>query len=222
LLDWLAADFAAGGWKLKRLHRLILTSAVYLQSSAWDGERAARDPENVLHWRRVPRRLEAEAVRDGLLAVSGLLDTTMYGPGSLDPAMRRRSVYFTVKRSQLVPMMQAFDWPEHLVSIGRRPTTTVAPQALYFMNNPEVRAWAAALASQCWKSAGGEREAAVQQLYSHVLGREASEAEVQRALDFVGRQSNLHLGGASAGDTPLAWIDYCQALLAANEFSYMP
>jgi hypothetical protein len=222
LLDWLAEDFAANGWKLKRLHRLILTSAVYRQSSAWDRERAARDLENVLLWRHKPRRLEAEAVRDGLLAVSGLLDGTMFGAGSLDPAMRRRSVYFTVKRSQLVPMMQAFDWPEHLVSIGRRPTTTVAPQALYFMNSPQVREWASALATRAWTSADGDRRKAVQLVHSLVLGREAADDEVRRAVEFVRAQDNLRSEAEPATGPPAAWIDYCQALLGTNEFLYIP
>ena len=91
-----------------------------------------------------PRRLEAEAIRDSLLFVSGVLDTNMFGPGTLDEASRRRSIYFTVKRSRLIPAMQAFDAPEPLVSQGTRPTTTVAPQALMLMNSPQVRSWAAA------------------------------------------------------------------------------
>ena len=93
---------------------------VYLQDDRFDEARAAIDRENVYHWRHAPRRLEAEPIRDAMLAIAGLLDERMYGPGSLDPAMRRRSVYFFIKRSQLIPMMMLFDWPEHLVSIGQR------------------------------------------------------------------------------------------------------
>ncbi len=83
-----------------------------------------------------------------MLAVSGRLDPAMYGPGTLDQNMTRRSIYFFIKRSQLIPMMMLFDWPEHLVSIGQRPVTTIAPQALMFMNSPQGRDYATAFADR--------------------------------------------------------------------------
>ncbi len=125
---------------------MILTSAVYLQDSQFDAAKAAVDPGNRLFWRHEKRRLEGEVVRDALLACGNLLDERMYGPGSLDETHRRRSIYFTVKRSQLVPMMQVFDAPEALSSMGDRPSTTIAPQALLLMNNPNVRQTAQAFA----------------------------------------------------------------------------
>ena len=140
LLDWLADALVKNGWRLKPIHRLIVTSAVYMQDSRYDEARAAVDRDNVYHWRHTPRRLEAEPIRDAMLAAAGRLDTRMFGPGTLDPAMPRRSVYFRIKRSQLVPMMMLFDWPEHLVSIGQRGTTTTAPQALSFLNGDLARA----------------------------------------------------------------------------------
>ena len=91
-----------------------------MQDSRYDESRAAIDRENVFHWRHTPRRLEAEPIRDAMLAAAGRLDRRMYGPGSLDVEMPRRSVYFFIKRSRLIPMMMLFDWPEHLVSIGQR------------------------------------------------------------------------------------------------------
>ena len=118
LLDWLANDLITHGWQLKRLHKLMMTSAVYMQDAQSTPEREAIDPHNVYFWRWQPRRLEAEPIRDSMLAVSGLLDETMYGPGTLDQNTRRRSIYFTVKRSQLIPMMMVLDWPEALNSIG--------------------------------------------------------------------------------------------------------
>ncbi|HEV3005289.1 MAG TPA: DUF1549 and DUF1553 domain-containing protein, partial [Pirellulales bacterium] len=124
LLDWLAGDLVANGWQLKRLHKLIMTSSVYVQSADFDESRAKIDRENVYYWRHTPRRLEAEAIRDSMLAVSGQIESTMYGSGTLDQNMRRRSVYFFIKRSQLIPTMMLFDWPEHLVSIGQRASTT--------------------------------------------------------------------------------------------------
>ena len=91
---------------------------------------------------RTSARLEAESIRDSMLAVSGTLDRTLYGPGTLDEGHTRRSIYFMVKRSKLVPMMQLFDQPEPLVSVGSRPSTTIAPQALAFLNSPHIRGYA--------------------------------------------------------------------------------
>ena len=103
LLDWLANALIDNGWRLKPIHRLIVTSAVYMQDNRYDESRAAIDRENVFHWRRTPRRLEAEPIRDAMLATAGRLDRRMYGPGSLDVEMPRRSVYFFIKRSRLDP-----------------------------------------------------------------------------------------------------------------------
>src|SRR5581483_3216167 len=139
LLDWLAQELIDHGWRLKPIHKLIMTSAAYRQDNQYDKERAARDPENLWHWRRVPHRLEAEIIRDALLAVSGTLDPTMFGPGTLDPKHKRRSIYFFVKRSKLIPTMVLFDAPEPLQGIEQRTTTTIAPQALLLMNNKLVR-----------------------------------------------------------------------------------
>ena len=116
------------------------------------------DRENVFRWRYTPRRLEAEPIRDVLLAFSGRLDSSMFGAGTLDPNMRRRSVYFFIKRSQLIPSMMLFDWPEHLVGIGQRASTTTAPQALMFMNSPLGRASAEGLAARVSVAEPGLRE----------------------------------------------------------------
>jgi hypothetical protein len=208
LLDWLADDLIRHGWRLKRLHELLVTSAVYRQNDAFDEERARIDREDRYYWRRTPRRLEAEPIRDALLQTAGLLDTRMYGPGTLDPAMRRRSVYFFIKRSQLIPMMMLFDWPEHLTSIGGRATTTVAPQALLFLNSPQCRQYAAGLANRL---AGLPAEAALERAYQLALGRAPEPEECQRALAY------LHAGGLDRK----SWVDFCQALLATNEFLYV-
>ncbi|HAW98838.1 MAG TPA: hypothetical protein DCX67_09910, partial [Opitutae bacterium] len=123
------------GWRLKPIHRLILSSATWRQSSGYVSAKAAKDLGNQLLWRFTPRRLEGEVIRDSLLAVSGQLDKTMFGKGTLDERSRRRSVYFMIKRSKLIPTMQLFDAPEPLVSQGHRASTTIAPQALMFMNS---------------------------------------------------------------------------------------
>ena len=139
LLEWLAAELMSNDWRMKNIHRLIVTSSTYRQSSLFDAKNFASDPDNRFLWRFTPKRLEAESIRDTLFAVSGRLDRTMFGSGTLDEGMRRRSIYFTIKRSKLVPMMQLFDGPDTLTSMGNRPQTTTAPQALFFMNDPHLR-----------------------------------------------------------------------------------
>src|SRR5262249_1060818 len=139
LLDWLATELIKNGWRVKPIHKLIMSSAVYQQSSHPDDARKRIDRPNRLFRRRLPPRLEAGGSPDALLAVSGRLALTRFGPGTLDEGSKRRSIYFTVKRSKLLPVMQLFDAPEPLTSVGERPTTTIAPQALLLMNNPHVR-----------------------------------------------------------------------------------
>ena len=126
--------------------------------------------------------------------------------------MRRRSVYFTVKRSKPVTSMLVFDWPEHLVSIGARPVTTVAPQSLYLMNSPQVRQYAEALAK---RSAGG-----IDTVYQHAFNRPASEQERTLAKHFIQSQAARYEGRPDAAHRALT--DYCHALLGSNEFLYLP
>ena len=217
LLDWLAADLIRHGWRLKRLHRLILTSAVYVQNSRFDEARAAVDRENVYHWRRTPRRLEAEPIRDSMLAVAGMLDTRMYGSGTLDPNMRRRSVYFFIKRSGLIPTMMLFDWPEHLVSIGQRSTTTIAPQALLFLNSPQARQYAEGFARRL----EGSPAAVVERGYWLAVGRGPEDREEALALAFLAQQADVYRRAGRANADHLARVDFCQALMSMNEFIYV-
>ena len=218
LLDWLATDLIHNGWKLKRLHKLLMTSAVYLQTAVADDERARIDPENFYHWRRTPRRLEAEAVRDAMLSVAGMLDEKMYGPGTLDQNMRRRSIYFFIKRSKLIPMMMLFDWPEHLVSIGRRSSTTIAPQALMFMNSPQGRSYAEGVAKRLQ---GKETALAIREGYRLTIGREPTEVEQKLTTEFITRQSEAYKQAGKGNGAELALIDFCQTLMSSNEFVYV-
>jgi mono/diheme cytochrome c family protein len=220
LLDWLAGELIRNGWRLKPLHRLIMTSAAYQQSAKADAARIAADPDNALFLRRVPQRLEAEAVRDSALAVSGLLDPTMFGAGTLDENSKRRSIYFTVKRSRLVNSMLVFDAPEPLASQGSRPTTTVAPQALLLMNSPQARQWALAFArrveAEC-KSA--EPAQLVARAYALALGRAPRDSETQDAATFIASGLAAYEGKPDA--RTLALADFCQTVLALNEFIYV-
>jgi mono/diheme cytochrome c family protein len=219
LLEWLASELVARGWHLKALHRVIVTSAVYQQSDQFQTTHEAIDPDNAYYWRYTPWRLEAEPIRDTMLAIAGLLDQRMYGPGSLDPGMSRRGVYFFIKRSQLVPMMMLYDWPEHLVSIGQRSQTTTAPQALVFMNSPLGRRCATGLADRL---AFLPSEAAIRHGYRFVLGRQPTQDEARLSADFLAAQANGYAQAGRPDPNHLALVDFAQALLSTNEVIYVP
>ncbi|MFO0909750.1 MAG: DUF1549 domain-containing protein [Isosphaeraceae bacterium] len=218
LLDWLAVDLVQHGWKLKRLQKQIVTSAVYMQSSQSEEARAKLDRENTLLWRFTPRRLEAEPIRDALLAVSGRLDPTMFGPGTLEPNMKRRSVYFFIKRSQLIPTMMLFDWPEHLVGIGLRSVTTTAPQALMFLNSPLGHDSAVGLADRL---AGLKPPAAAARAYTLAYGRAPTGDEVRVAEEFLAKQASAYEHDGKSDPDHHALVDFCQGLLSMSEFIYI-
>lgn len=224
LLDWLAAELLRTGGSLKQMHRVMMTSAAYQQAVLRDAAKEAADPANDLFVRRVPKRLESEAIRDSLLAVSGLLDLKMYGAGDRSEAGTRRSVYFQVKRSQLVGSMVAFDQPEPLVSQGARPTTTVAPQALMLLNNASVRNWMQAFADRVGKETPeGSLPARIEKAYWLALGRAPTAPERAVAEAFIEKQKALYAASDKpAGADRAALADYCQVLCGLNEFAYMP
>jgi len=221
LLDYLAGRLIADGWRLKPLHKLMMLSAVYMQSSTADDARAAADPENMLLWRRTATRLDAEVIRDSLLQVGGLLDTRMYGPGTLDQNSLRRSIYFTVKRSQLTPMMQTFDAPEALVSQGTRTTTTVAPQALLLMNAPLVRKAAESFAAKLAEPAARSPAEAVREGFQIAVGRPPTDAEREACVAFMESQKKSYQAGGHRDADRKALADFCQTLFGLNEFVYV-
>jgi hypothetical protein len=218
LLDWLASELIRNGWRLKPIHKLIVTSATYMQSSALDEGKLQADRENRLFWRRPRTRLEAEAIRDALLAVSGTLDSSMYGPGTLDETSARRSIYFTVKRSHLIPMLQVFDAPDALQGIGERPTTTIAPQALLMMNNLNVRRYAREFAR---RAAAGTISQTIRRAYMIALSRDPNPEELTQSIAFVNEQEKLYGNAGKKDLRELALTDFCQALMCLNEFVYV-
>ena len=220
LLDWLAGELIAGGWKLKPIHKLIMASAAYQQTASHDEARAKVDRGNTLWWRKPARRLEGEVIRDTMLAMSGQLDGRLYGPGTLDESSKRRSIYFTVKRSKLMPMMTVFDAPDAQSSIGERPTTTVAPQALLLMNNPQVRSHARAVARRLG-DAQTAVEDAVQRGYLTALARKPAAEELADSVAFVKQQQQSYQAGGKADARDLALADFCQVLMCLNEFVYV-
>jgi hypothetical protein len=188
LLDWLARRFVEDGWSVKALHRRILLSEAYRRSSAPTREALERDPDNRLLARMNRRRLEAEAFRDALLAVAGLLDRSPGGPADPNPDSRRRMIYLRVSRTSKSAFEALFDGADSTAHTDRRNVSTVAPQALFLLNHPFVRDVAASLA-----------DVPVDLLYERLYGRPPSPEEVEEARA---------LGGA----------ERARALLLANEF----
>lgn len=217
LLDYLATRFIASGWDVKALHKEIMLTAAWQQSSAPSAAKASLDPDNQFLWRFTPRRLEAEIVRDSILSAAGQLDPKMFGPGTLDERHQRRSIYFMIKRSRLIPMMQIFDQPEPLVSQGSRPSTTIAPQALLFLNNPQVVKWAGALAASINNEDTNE---AIRALYARTLGREPTPEELQENRAFIDAQTTSYQDPKKGRQLALA--DLAQVIFSLNEFIYLP
>jgi Protein of unknown function (DUF1553)/Protein of unknown function (DUF1549)/Planctomycete cytochrome C len=224
LLDWLAGELIRNGWHLKAIHELMMTSVAYQLKSGADERTLASDPDNRLFLRRIPQRLEAEAVRDSVLAVSGLLDPRMFGPGSMDEDSLRRSIYFTVKRSRLMNSMVVFDAPEPLTSQGIRPATTVAPQALLMLNSPQVRRWAESLMTRVVQKQPVDSvdfRRCIDQVYLLSLGRHPRPSELTEGVEFVERGKREYAESGITDAAPRALTDFCHAILGLNEFVYL-
>ena len=226
LLDWLAGELLAQKGSVKAMHRLLMTSHAYQQAALREEAKEKADPDNALFVRRTPVRLEGEAIRDSLLAVGGLLDPEMYGPGVADDNSPRRSIYLRVKRSKLIGSMVSFDQPEPLASQGLRPTTTVAPQALILMNSPLARNAAEAFAKRITRTIGPDAppERLIQSAYTFALGRAPDPEETRLASRFLQAQSTYFKEHAKATTkaVPEGFTHFCQVLLQTNEFAYLP
>jgi mono/diheme cytochrome c family protein len=225
LLDWLAGAYIAGGWRLKPVHRLIMTSATYCQSSRLDRAAQSIDRDNRLLWRMTPRRLEAESIRDAILATSGRLDLRMGGPGyniwenntnyvavykpraELGPEAFRRMVYQFKPRSQPDPTFGAFDCPDAALVAPRRNVSTTALQSLNLLNSRFVVQQAGFFAQRLEAEAGPDRARQAERGFRLAFGRGPSPTERAAAIQLI----NSH--GTAA---------FCRALYNANEFVYVP
>lgn len=227
LLDWLAVWFMDHGWSLKKLHALIIASNTYRMTKESRAEYAAVDPENRLWWRFPYRRLEAEALLDATLAVSGQLNREMYGPqvypaiqkealeGSSDPdkiwqpfdehKASRRAIYYIVKRSLMVPLMEALDFCDTARTSARRLNTAVAPQALQLFNGDFVNRQARHLAARLRREAGHSPPAQIDLAYRLALARPPATGESARMQAFL-QTSTLE--------------ELCRVVLNLNEFAY--
>ena len=227
LLDWLAHRFVSSGWSLKKLHREIMLSAVYQQSSRFDSEAFAKDPGNILLWRMNRRRLDVEAWRDAMLAVAGRLDRGLGGPSvDLDAAKNeRRTFYAAISRHDLAWMLRLFDFPDPNISSGDRAFTTVPLQQLFVLNSEFMitnsKAVAARLQSDASIGQSPDDTAAIRRAYRLVFGRAPNERELKLGLAYLsgpkpGATDNSHAGA------PLGrWERYAHALLASNEFAFV-
>ena len=215
LLDWLASDLVANGWKLKRLHKQIMMSRAYRLSGAATAENMAKDPDNRLWWhgRRGgwrPRRFATICSRS-----AASWTKRCSAPARWTKSMQRRSIYFTVKRSQMVPMLQVFDWPDALTSAGVRPTTITPPQALVFLNHPQVRRCAAAFGARLKAAAEKSLPTAVDLGYRIACGRrQRSESGAKVAFLTAARSTK-------GGSLDKALAEYAWVLLSLNEFVYV-
>ena len=193
LLDHLAATFVRDGWSIKRLMRRIVLSDVYRQSSAEQPAASRKDPENKLLWRMNRRRLDFEAQRDSLLAVSGRLDTSVGGrsflPASL-PSVPRRTLYSFVERQRALPSLRNFDMADPAQHTPKRHVTTVPQQALFMMNSPFVAEQARALAASIAQQTHLSDEDRIQSAYRRIFGREPAPDEVQLGLEFLSNAGN--------------------------------
>ena len=209
LLDWLATRLVENGWRLKPLHRLIVLSSTYRQStqSAAAATAMTLDPENRLLWHFRPRRLAAEEIRDAMLAVSGRLNPLRGGPSVMLPVdaeqvrllykpsqwtvtkdteeHNRRSIYLVAKRNLRLPFMETFDQPDLLSSCGRRESSTHAPQALELLNGKFANELAGALAARLTREAGTEPARIVERAYWLAVGRAPTPQEKKLSLDFL-------------------------------------
>ncbi len=267
LLDWLAVRFMEGDaatrrhgdtalhlksqisnlksspWSLKAMHKLLLLSNTYRQSSQFNEQAATKDNDNRLLWRMNPRRLEAEALRDSLLVISNKLNPQMYGPGiypRIDPDIIntgsrprwpldakdnndtfRRSIYIFVKRSVPLPMIEVFDCPVTVVSSPNRATSTVSPQALALMNNEFVLEQAKYFAERVTTEAGAETNRQIARAFQIALHRKPSVKEQEWSLNFLKSQTDGYAERKHESPDAAALRDFCHAMINLNEFLYV-
>lgn len=214
LLDWLACRFLEGGWSMKSVHRLIMLSAVYQQSSRATPETLRADPENRLLGRFFRRRLEAEEVRDSLLAISGGLDSRPGGRADQDASSRRRMLYLASTRKSRPNFEVAFDAANPSAIVAKRASSTVAPQALFLMNDGWVLDRVRDLAR---RAAGASDEERIHAAHRLVYGRRATPEELALARAFL----RVTSGSETSGPRLDVWELYVQALVLSNEFMFV-
>jgi Protein of unknown function (DUF1553) len=235
LLDYLADRFVRDGWSLKHLVRELVLSSTYRMATQGDPDAAAIDPQNLLLHRMRLRRLEGEAIRDAILAVSGRLDATQFGPpvpvhltpflegrgrptttGPLD-GEGRRSIYLAVRRNFLNPFLLAFDTPIPSSTVGRRQVSNVPAQALILMNDPFVHDQAQVWAKKALAEEKIPRER-VRAMYLAAFGRPPTDGEAAACLEFVAAQA---VRNRTTAEDLKPWTDLAHTLFNTKEFIYL-
>ncbi len=225
LLDWLADEFVKSGYSVKHMHRLIVDSATYRQASRYRADAGKRDAGNRWLWRKAPMRLEAEAVRDSILAVAGQLNDKQGGPGyqdfkltirgathyytpidADDPALYRRSIYRTWARSGRNGLLDTLDCPDPSTVSPRRALTTTPLQALSMMNNAFVLRMAERFAQRLTREAGDDVSTQIVRAYELAYGRRATAAEIAQVRPIIERHG---------------LAIFCRAVFNSNEFVYV-
>ncbi len=219
LLDWLTSEFTRTGWDVKRMHKLILMSNTYQQSTAGNAAAAKADPRNKLLWQFRRERLEGEVIRDAALAVAGLLDEKLGGPSVFPPLpdgagkprggwktpadaseTNRRSIYIFIRRNARFPMMEAFDMPDTHESCGRRNQTITAPQAMALLNDKNSLLWAQAFAGRVIGLGGADEKADIEAAYRLAYGRSPDGFEKDTVSTFLARQKQITAERAASGE----------------------
>jgi hypothetical protein len=231
LLEWLAGELIRKDWSLKGMHRLIMLSAVYQQGAQWDEKRHAIDPGNKLLWRKRPRRMEGEIIRDSIMNSAGTLNRKMYGPsvkpwvskdaintGSTNkwpvnvkdgPVTWRRSIYVFMRRSMRVPFFEIFDVPDSMQSRGVRELTTVPTQALMLLNNKFVRGQANHFAARIKESVdASDKRLVIEEAYWSALSRAPTDQELKLSSELLAKEGQ-------------SIENLCHILFTLNEFSYV-
>jgi len=237
LLDWLARRFVVGGWDIKAMHRLLMLSSTYQMAAISEAALPTADPENRLLHSFPMRRLDAEEIRDALLAVSADLDRSLGGKTiplknreyvfdhtSKDATtydLPRRSVYLPIIRNHLYDLFQQFDFPDPAVPNGSRNVTVVAPQALLMMNSKLVQQTADHWATRILTDTHATDSQHLDQAYLQAYGRPPNLREKQRAEVFLNSFASTLSGLDPTSARHAAWTTFCQSLLAANEFIYL-
>ena len=244
LLDYLASEFVSGGWSVKRMHRLIMTSRAYRISSHEDNRRAlVTDEVNTLLWRQNLRRVDAEVIRDTMLFASGTLNPKRGGPsvfptlpkevhGTQDASgkgwadssaaeQNRRSVYLVVKRALKVPLLECLDFANSASPVGVRPNTTTAPQALMLLNDSFVQTQAAALATRITREGGELEEKQIVRAFQLVLQRTPTKSELRVSLGLLADQRKRAVAEGASEPGRVALNSFCRGLLNVNEMIYV-
>ena len=231
LLDWLAQELINKDWKIKSIHKLIMKSSTYMQTVKWDQPRYEIDPENKLFWRKEPRRLEGEIIRDSIMNTAGTLNRKMFGPsvkpwvskdaintGSTNkwpvnvkdgPDTWRRSIYVFMRRSMRVPFFEVFDVPDGMQSRGVRELTTVPTQALMLMNNQFVRDQASHFSNRIRKAVGNDNlKDIVEEAYWLALSRSPTDEELSSSVELLSTEGQ-------------SLENFCHILFTLNEFCYV-